>query len=264
MNNIDKHLNHIQEIEPITTTLVIGSAYVLVNLITLFAGASEIIRKIEVDENMTNKINNILKSNEWYVHRYNTNTPSAFSLGFGKHIFFTSELEKILTEKELISVLLHECYHSKNKHTFKDMAFKYPLFYLMTYLCVTSITSTIFWPLALFAVYLVNKISKLAYSIIVSRRMEYNADSYAAKMGYGKELSISLEKISDHSLKYSKSQTCDKWCQLINKIDNSLDEHPSDKKRVENILKHSDKLYKAIKNNNHSKLKNIMTHFWNK
>lgn len=270
MNNLDTHLmrvqeDTIQEFDPLTTALGIGSVMVIANLVTLMMGASGIISSVKVDKKLTDKLNKLLNSgNKWIVHIYPTKDPNAFSLGFGRHIFVTTELLKILDADETDAILLHEVYHSSKKHTYKNLAYKYPLFYLVAFLGASIFATGAVPILAFLAMFIANKVGDIIWNITFGRKMEYNADSYAAKLGYGKQLISAFGKIQKWVRSKTKKQSCDKWCQVITKIDSSIDEHPEWKNRVENILKNTKELSKAVKTKSFGKIKDFIMKAWGK
>ena len=272
MKHLDDHLNHIQEdtiqeIDPITGAVAVGSLMVIANFVALLLGASGLIKSIKVDKTLSDRINKILDSgNKWIVHIYPTSDVNAFSLGFGRHIFVTTTLLKALSKEEVDAVLLHEAYHSDKKHTIKDMAYKYPMFYLLAFIAAGLVATgnVAMLALAIPAMFIADKVGKIVYDIIVARRMEYNADSYAAKKGYGQELISALKKLESWAKAHSKNQSCGRWCQIVNKIDTAIDEHPSDKKRIENILRQTPQLAKVLKTRSFGKIKDFVTKAWGK
>ena len=93
---------------------------------------------------------------------------------------------------------------------------------------------------------------------IMGRRQEVNADEYAVKYGYGNDLISALNKIEVLIKRFESTQQCDGVCQLVRKIDETLDEHPPFKKRVELILKNSNKLKNAISSSSFKKIKDLV------
>lgn len=271
MKSLDDHLQQIQEdtiqeIEPITTVaLGVATIAVLSNFIMLLFGSSGIINAVKVDKSLSKRINEILKSgNKWIVHIYPTKEPNAFSLGFGKHIFVTTKLTELLNDDEVVAVLLHEAYHSSKKHTPKQLAYKYPLYYLVALLGSTLLTSTALIPLAILAMFIAHNVGDIVYDITIGRKMEYNADSFASKQGYGKQLISAFSKMEKWAISTIKKKPCGRWCKIINKIDKAIDEHPDDRKRVENILRHTTELGKVLKTKSFGKIKGFVIKMWGK
>jgi len=199
------------------------------------------------------------------VHTFPTKDPNAFSLGFGRHIFVTTELLKLLNPDEVDAILLHEVYHSSKKHTYKQLAVKFPLFYLTAFLgaSVTAVSGgTVI--LGIIAMLIANHVGDIVWNITFGRKMEYNADSHAAKLGYGKQLISASKKIQNWVKAKTKNRQCDTLCRVITKINRALDEHPEWQNRVENILRHTKELSKAIKSKSFKITKNFVTKAWGK
>jgi len=271
MNKINTYLNKIQkdiikeeiiqEYDEIAFTLVSGTILIIIHLIILFMSAFSIINRIKVSKDLSKRLNKILKSgNKWIVHVYIDSSPNAFTFGFGRHIIVSTELLNMLTNREVDAVLLHESYHNMKKHTYKDLAMKYPFFYLCVYvLTVTGIASgTLITIPGLLAVFLIIKVSDIARNILMGRRMEYNADSFAVKYGYGKELISALKKINKWAEQMLKYQECGKMCQMMRKIDIAINEHPVLKDRIENVLKNEKKLKQVISTKSFGKIKSFL------
>jgi len=264
--NIDKQLETIQqekviqEIDPVTVG-VVGSVLVVSNFILILFQSMAIAKQIKVDPTLTKRLNKILDHPEKYiVHIFKDKSPNAFSMGFGKHIFVTSKLLKMLSSKEIDAVLLHEVYHSKSKHMYQDLAYTYTTWYLAVFVAFSI--PIISLPIVAIIFFIMTQLLDIPYRITVGRIHEYNADSYAAKQGYGDYLISAFKKLEGYgkTLAEKSKKQCGTWCQVINKVDRALDEHPSDKKRIENILKVINKLKSA----SYGKIKDFVTKAWNK
>jgi Zn-dependent protease with chaperone function len=256
----DKNL---QEIDPIIgTTLIIGSAAVIKNFIVLMTTASAMRNQIKIDPQLSKEINDIMGSkNEWVVHVYHTREPNAFSLGFGRHIFITTALQKILNKDEVLGVLLHECWHSKSKHTYKNLAYKYPLFYLSSFVGVMFAVHVAPFG-AIIAALMVNSVADILYNITFGRKHEYDSDSFAAKMGYGPQLISAFDKMQKWVNKHTQGQKCTGLCKVITSINRAIDEHPDDKKRVENILKKAEQAKLSMKKLSFKNIKDFVVKNW--
>ncbi|MFW9871766.1 MAG: M48 family metallopeptidase [Candidatus Thorarchaeota archaeon] len=249
MKNLDKYLDRIQEeklteIDPLIGTAVAGTAYLIGSLAFFLYSVREITRSLKVHKPLTERINMILSSgNHWVVHIYPHPMPNAFALGMGRHIFVTQGLIKMLSQRELEAVLLHEVHHNKNKDTYKHMAYKHSFFYLITFLALS--TSSFSLPLGILSFIMMTKANNIAYALLIGRKMELKADKFSSKYGYGKDLISAFEKIDKEIERMYRKQSCGQWCQLERKVSDLIDEHPTTKKRVETILKKSDKLTKS-------------------
>jgi len=268
--NLDKHLERVQEdktvqevvteIEPMLTGAAIASALILANFVTVLFSALALSSSIKADNKLTKRLNKILGSgNKYKVHIYNTKEPNAFAMAFGNHIFVTTGLMKLLNEKEIDAIMLHEAYHNKSMHIYKGLAYKYTFYYIAVGVVIAAGPLVTLAPVAVaLVIFLMMKVSEIAYNVTVAKRQEYNADSYAAKKGYGKYLISAFVKLEKHIKKLMQKETCGTMCKLVNKIDDALDEHPSDKKRIENILKKS----KELKSATYGKVKNFVMKAW--
>jgi Zn-dependent protease with chaperone function len=266
MDKLEKNLDIIQQ-EYVDPTVVvgaigiIGTGMVVSHLISMFIGVTTLTRQFKVDPVLSKRINGILNSGDkWIVHIFPAKGPNAFSLGFGRHIFVTSALLKLLNERHVDAILLHEVYHSANKHTPKKLMMQYPLYYLATAVAVGAAV-TIPMPFSgLLAFWLVNNIGNILYNITMGRRHEVKADDFAVQNGYGKELIEAFKLIEDWVSKRVNKTHCGRWCQIMNKIDDAIDEHPSFEQRIKNILEAMDKMkaYKA----SFAKIKNTVTRMW--
>ena len=254
----DKYLNQIQEFEPITTTIAVGSALVIANLVTFFLASSELEKVFKLNKPLTKRINNILGTTKWIVHLVRDPNPTAFSLGKGKHVFITTGLQKMLTQREVDAVLLHEVYHSKSLHTYKNLAYKYPLFYLIVAAAVSLPLTGGLPILGVLAFTLMMKVHGIPYEITLGRRHERKADEFAVKLGYGSELISALKKVEKLYLKQIAKRECGRICQMAEKIDDAIDEHPTTKKRIENILKKADKLGAVLKTRSFKKIRDFV------
>jgi len=264
MSSIDDKLEKIQEVDPMyfaAATAIIGTGMVVSNLIGLFLGVTTITKQFKVDKELSKRINGILNSGDkWIVHIYPEKGPNAFSLGFGRHIFVTSALLKLLKERHIDAILLHEVYHSEKKHTPKKLMMQYPLFYIATAVALAS-TLTVTIPFtALLVFWMVNNIGNILYNITMGRRHEVLADDFAVRNGYGKELIESFKLIEDWVSKRVSRTKCGRWCQLMNKIDAAIDEHPSFEQRIKNILEAMDKM--KAQTASFAKIKNTVIRMW--
>jgi len=272
VTSIDKQLELIQEdqisefIDPLSLTLMVGTGLVVKNLIILFLSAAAIKKQTKYNAALTKRVNNILKSGDkWIVHVYHDKSPNAFSLGYGRHLFVTSGLFKLLSDEEVDAVLLHEAYHSQAKHTPKKLAYQYPLYYLVVFvgLSITIATGGLFI-LGVLAMLIMNSVSDIPYNITMGRRHERKADDYAVTNGYGKQLASSLKKIEVLAAKHARQQRCEGLCKVIQKINEAIDEHPPLQKRIETVLRKTKELEAVMKSVSFKKIKNFVMSAWGK
>ncbi|MDX9918696.1 MAG: M48 family metallopeptidase [Paludibacter sp.] len=140
---------------------------------------------------------------------------NAYFTGFGpkKRIVLYDTLMDKLTTDEIVSVLAHEIGHNKHKHTIKNMFLSFAttliLFYLLAiFLESDTLAQALGGSKANF------HLNVLAFGIlyspislvldlitnILSRKYEYQADTYTANHGLGDELISGLKKLSSTSL----------------------------------------------------------------
>lgn len=260
--DLDKYLNQIQEdqiqeFEPITTaTIAVGSVLVIASFVSFLLMTASMRSMTTADKKLTTRLNKILNQPKQYiVHSVKDKDPNAFAIG-GKHVFITTGLKKFLNPREIDAVLLHEVYHNKGLHIYKKMAYEYPLFYMAV--AGAAVAGTVNPILGFLAFIMIIKIAKIPYSIMMGRRHERKADEYAVQFGYGNELISALKKLERQYLKAMSTQECGKMCQLINKIDEAIDEHPPTKKRIEAILKKANKLAAVLKTMSFRKIRDFV------
>jgi len=201
------------------------------------------------------KMLNQITGKKYFVRIMNgIEQPNAFCFGgIGKSVFMTDGLVKLLNEREIIAVCLHEVSH------------------IINYDMIKSIASTL--GLGGFASLIITKIDKFFYNskinninleaflfsitatmvlvlsilsrMYLSRRFEYRSDKYTIRFGYGKDLITALEKVTNE--KYRKNPEIEKsrLVRIMNKIVELLSTHPTLQKRVENLLEEI-KLYESI------------------
>ena len=250
--------NIIQEIEPITTALVVGSVMALSHFILLIISTYDLIKSIKVNKQLSENVNKVLKSgNKWIVHVLEDKSIMAFSFGFGRHVFVSTELINLFTERELMAVLLHEVYHNTKKHTYKELMYKYPLFYLASFVAITTISTMGLMFAGILSLFLIIKGGGIFFNMTFGRNMEYKADSFAAKYGYGDDLISALKKIKAWVKEKTKYVQCGMWCKIMEKLDRIIDEHPTMKNRIQNILKQDKEIKNVAKTRSFGKIKNF-------
>jgi len=249
----DDHI--LKEFDPIILSAIgVGVGIVAIQLALLLFQTGLFIRaaKPMTDKKLTKQINSFLKSTKWKVIVIKEKAPNAFIMG-PRIICITTALMKMLNKREVMGVMLHEAWHVKDLHVYKQFAYRAPLFALILMVVLAAaLTPGGSAPAYLMALILFNTY-EIPYSIIMGRRHERAADSYAAKMGYGDDLISALNKLEKWYKSKVKSQPCGKVCQIINKIDRAIDEHPPIKNRIENILK-SKELSKLIMKKSYIKI----------
>jgi len=231
--------NYVQE-QNVELGVVAFLGSLLITLFSVLIGLLQLKRQSKVDVYLTEKINTILKSgNKWIVNVISLKVPNAFTLGFGRHLFVTDTLLQLLNKREVLAVLLHEAYHATKKHGLKYIVFN------STFLAIAAsfISTASFGSVLLFLFMMF--LSAPLWNVLVSKRLELRADSFAVKCGYGKELQSALEKFRVWIDKTRQPSECTtSVCRIVKKIDQLLSSHPEIEDRVRNILKEIAKLKK--------------------
>ena len=222
--------------------IIIGGITFVVPLIIIVAGLiqtliySYILKStLKKDVKRSKSINNMLGvKDKWSVYILDEKMPTAFCF-ISKNIYISKGLEKILNEREIMAVLLHEAYHIKNYHVLQRLIARYPLLMIIFTTFINFPFINIFI-LAFFILLIRN--AHIISDVLIGRIQELNADTYPVKFGYADEIKSALEKLIGFYNKIRDSQGyCDMICKFERKINELLDEHPSLEKRVRNILK---------------------------
>lgn len=166
-----------------------------------------------------------------------SNMVNAFSLGIGsKHVFITKPLIKMLTDREIMAVLLHEAAHSVGLHMIQQTAGKYGFLSICTHIFFKYAFGTYMAAPTLISYLMMVLFFGLAPHILTARTLgrwhERVGDSYAVKHGYGKELISALRKMTKHMMKDCKSKFCKKMMDILH----AIDAHPPLKQRVKEIM----------------------------
>jgi STE24 endopeptidase len=177
--------------------------------------------------------------------------PNAFTYGT-KTIFITDRLVKILSERELVAVLLHEVGHISEHHKVEEIARMLILFHvspkLTALLCKMINKYAPSYPMQVMVIYLYAFIFLYMVSKnFLERLLEDKADLYASKAGYGKELASALKKIQANT----KSGLFGIWkkprYKILRIVQKIFMTHPYIEDRVEKVLDRSKDFRAAAK-----------------
>ena len=225
-------------------TLAIGSVLLVKNLIMFFLSVAAFKSTVKIDPKLSKEFNSVINDGkQWRVRVFPEETPNAFAIT-GKDVFITTGLLKMLNKREVMGVLLHEAWHCKDLHVWKNVASESVFIYLIVFCAMTASAAVPF--LGVLVAFLMKNVYNIMYARLVGRRHELKADEYAVKFGYGKELISSLSKMEKWADKIRSQQHCNKICQLERSISEAIDEHPPTKKRIEIILRKSKELDRAV------------------
>jgi len=231
-----KYSKHFTGIEIGVTAATI---YLVLNLLIfiLFSRAARYHSKL--DEKLTKKIRELVPGRKWNVRifgdvdaiRTRQKYYNAFTFTMND-IFVSSDMYLDFTEDEIIAVCLHEVGHAKERHVFISMAIGSPVYGLILSAFSAGIGVGIFF--LIFGWYFYNYFA----STWVTRRMEWRADDFAVKKGYGKALASGLKKLA-LSVKYKPCTT--KSCRRLRWLNGWLHDHPDIYDRIEYALKKASK-----------------------
>jgi Zn-dependent protease with chaperone function len=239
-----KKENQLQEFEPISmaTGGVIASAVLIplaIDLAGLFFSFQLMIRTTKEDKKLSKKLKSILKDGkDWKVFIIKDGTPNAFAM-VRPYIFLSSGLVRMMNEREIIAIMLHETGHITNMHIWKDVATKSSLIALL-FTTVAALSGPIALGALLFIWFTFETPEMILQGVLMrtmGRAEERQADNIPVKYGYGDDFISSLRKIEKVYQKMLKRHCTTFVCKTRERISSLLDEHPPIKQRVENILK---------------------------
>jgi len=245
-----KEEENLNEIDPVTAgaayALASGTVWTIAMLVSFLLATAQYRNSVKIDPKLSKRINDILKSgSKWIVHIFPDAGPNAFAIG-GRHVYITTGLLKILTERESEAVLLHEVYHNKDMHVWRNVAAESSFLYLCAFIAATAMFAGLVWPLALIMFHIMRLSFRTIFARFRGRYFEIKSDEFAVKHGYGSELISALKKIEAWAKEHMSGQPCGKICQLERQISEEIDEHPPVKKRIEIILRKQKELGQAM------------------
>jgi len=204
----------------------------------------------KLNKKYTETIRKITNNPNIEIREINNKTPSSFYYK-GDIIYYTTGIKKLLTkDRQIISVLLHEYHHYEKNDKYKNtvcVTMMYVILYTLVNLKLKNPfrIDTYFFNnhfFAFFAFFIVQKL----YLITFGKKIEYAADENTIKYGYKKEFIESLKILENYvqnklkkelCSKQDSNEQCDKKIEKYMNIDAFFSEHPTFKKRVENIRK---------------------------
>jgi Zn-dependent protease with chaperone function len=168
------------------------------------------------------------------------------------------------SEREIISIMLHEAGHITNLDTIKGLGVSIGssglasnlLFKTFTYEKKVNDTRAKLMLMVISAILFSYIIWKFP-TIYMGRIHEYKADRYAAEYGYGKDLSSSLNKIEKWVKNKHEKEGYNKLDEFFDKIGRFLDVHPETKDRIDALLNDS-KFFDAMLKKDKEELKVVI------
>lgn len=230
----NKYLSEITGVE-----IVIGGAIIqfIIYCIMLYRESSKMVDLSNENSKLTDKLTSIIgDGNVWKVRLIDTNYVNAFTYG-GKNLYITSELFKLLTEREILAVMLHEAGHSSYNHLWKLQAIRQSGMASILY-AIVVVSSFASGPIGVIA-YFTYRFYCMFIVNYWSRVQEFDADDFAIKYGYGKDLSDALKKLGKAHGNQLGSCTSN-WCKISRKMTILTSTHPELKDRIESALKKSE------------------------
>jgi Zn-dependent protease with chaperone function len=239
-------------------------AILLVTMLTIWTFFSTSKRNRQLESKLKN-----ITGKKYLVRILDAEQPNGFCFGgIGSSIFLTTELIKIMNEREVIAVCLHEIGHITNFDTVKSLG-----------VFATSAGGAGFVGFTIFK-NIEKQQNKISYGSMILRFFgaailiylimktpglllgkihEYRADRYSVQYGYGKDLITALNKLEKwiKEYKFKIYGTPTKFDKAMDKLSHFLDVHPETKDRVQQLFSDNE-LYEQIHKKNISGIKNII------
>jgi len=227
-------------IDPISiaTTALVG--FVL-SLAMIFGMLGLFIASAKRDKKREKELKTILKDGkDWKVYIIKEDSPNAFCIATPR-MFIHTGLIKILTDEEVMAVMLHEAGHIKHHDMWKNFAAQHTFMGMLVALAFATAGSAAAPGLAIALMVMmvmhILGIQHKIFALTLGRKGERSADSMAVKYGYGSQMASALQKLEKWITGTKAKRPCGRTCQIMGKVDAALDEHPPLKKRVETVLK---------------------------
>jgi Zn-dependent protease with chaperone function len=228
-----------------TSSVLVGTGvaltYCVLGLLATFSLSRRLSQQAIYNKKYSNILKKIIPGRNWRVYIIDLGKDQLNAFVFADdNIFVTKALFRYLNEREIISILLHESAHIEGRHSIYNILARSSLIGFLFGSIVkiklatptkSDRTNPITSTLAVLIIILIFALKPtLAY---LSRRFERTSDSFAIKMGYGKELASALSKL----VKIDKIKPCEtKMCKVIRKIEEIFDDHPDIFNRIKDAL----------------------------
>ncbi len=215
---IKKYEEYNESISTLTTlTIVFRLIVIYTSYITQFKGS-------KIDSKYTDEITKICGFKPADIYLLNSDRLACATIN---KIYYSKNLEKYLSHREVISVLLHEASHINNLDSLKIQILR-----IFPYIPVLILDTWLAYLLLPF-------VSGIFIRLPYERYREYSADSYAHKFGYGEDLASALAKIEYHYSppKKAKNKDLSILGNILSKLIPLLSSHPKTAKRISNVYK---------------------------
>lgn len=223
--------------------LALAAMTLVINLVQWFGMFAHFKKTAKSEDKLAKELGAIIgSSKKWTVLSVADRDPNAFTPG-RNFMIITRGLYKMLNDDEVMAVLLHEAGHNAGRHIEKQLAAigTFALIAGQASGLIVAFTAVVMGPIgvyfALIVFFLLLTQPMQWYNVTIGRRHEYYSDSYAAKYGYGEHLISALTKLDKWVNNEMKRRPCGPDCKKQIEISKAMDEHPSLKERVENIMK---------------------------
>jgi Zn-dependent protease with chaperone function len=224
-------------------------------------------KKREVD--LENKLYEVT-GKRYNIFSLNDSAAHAFVFTYYKqNIYITKGLIKLLNERELIAVLLHEATHLINYDVLKRDISGYggSLFLVTIFGAIENIiggkvkSRSVPLAISMFVISFIMACLLLIFmssrNIKIEKQQETVADISTVKYGYGKDLITALNKINKVNTKQLKELSAkNPEIEKLDELLKNLDNHPEVKERIERLLE-EEKLYIAMVQGNVKKIKEL-------
>ena len=178
---------------------------------------------------------------EWEVKEYGdaNETPNAFTYGTNS-LYISSSLVKLLNEREAMAVILHEAGHTNYYHVAKSIAGEniFMSFLMSVLIFVTHGQFATGLAIGFPFWWLYHATGGFFIPNFFSRMHEWEADDYAHKYGYAKDLATALTKMGKYY--NANMQKCTSLlCTIVRTTEELFSTHPDIRDRIEVSLKKS-------------------------
>lgn len=251
-----------------------GAAYLIVTTVMklIFLIIHRIVLKVKTKKReyeLENKLYSVTQK-KYNVFSFKDDVPNAFVFEwFKSNIYLTSGLLKMMNERELIAIMIHETSHiinhdlvKRNSIEFGGSTFLIMIFGSLERLAIKSRNPNIGLGVMqlTFIAAIVLTIFMMSWTVKHYRKQETAADVSVVKYGYSKDLISAFKKFDVYKKKELKDFAKKNPNIDVKRLDDEfkrLDEHPEHKDRIKKLLE-EEKLYAAMAKGNLVEVKNII------